>query len=89
MEFEVEKTSITIEGLVFPCYELDTVIVGSGVASLNCADHLVSFGHTDIAIVTEKIGGGTSNNTGSDKQTYYKLSVSGKEIGRASCRERG
>ncbi len=75
----MEKTSITIEGLEFPCYELDTVIVGSGVASLNCADHLVSFGHKDIAIVTEKVGGGTSNNTGSDKQTYYKLSVSGKE----------
>ena len=75
----MEKTSITIEGLEFSCYELDTVIVGSGAASLNCADHLVAFGHTDIAIVTEKIGGGTSNNTGSDKQTYYKLSVSGKE----------
>ncbi|MBN1999078.1 FAD-binding protein [candidate division KSB1 bacterium] len=72
------KTSfVKIEHLEIPAYELDTVIVGSGAASLNCAVHLEAYGHTDIAIVTEKVGGGTSNNTGSDKQTYYKLSVSG------------
>jgi len=75
----MKQSKIQIEGLSFPLYEIDTVVVGSGAASLNCADHLHSFGHRDIAIVTEKIGGGTSNNTGSDKQTYYKLSVSGKE----------
>jgi succinate dehydrogenase/fumarate reductase flavoprotein subunit len=75
----MQQKTIKIKGQTFPLYELDTVIVGSGAASLNAADHLYSFGKTDIAIVTEKIGGGTSNNTGSDKQTYYKLSVSGKE----------
>jgi succinate dehydrogenase/fumarate reductase flavoprotein subunit len=36
-------------------------------------------GQTDIIIVTDNLGGGTSNNTGSDKQTYYKLSLSGEE----------
>ena len=75
----MEQKSILIKDQAFPLYELDTIIVGSGAASLNAADHLYSFGKKDIAIVTEKIGGGTSNNTGSDKQTYYKLSVSGKE----------
>ena len=50
-----------------------------GAASLSAADHLHNFGQTDLAMVTEKVGGGTSNNTGSDKQTYYKLSVYGKE----------
>lgn len=75
----MKKKTITISGKTFPLIELDTIIVGSGAASLNAADHLFAFGKTDIAIVTEKIGGGTSNNTGSDKQTYYKLSVSGKE----------
>ena len=71
------KTTITIDRCEIPAYEFDTVIVGSGAASLNCADHLFTYGHRNIAVVTEKIGGGTSNNTGSDKQTYYKLSVSG------------
>ncbi|NTV81891.1 MAG: FAD-binding protein, partial [Candidatus Aminicenantes bacterium] len=34
-------------------------------------------GQTDIAVVTERLGAGTSANAGSDKQTYYKLSLSG------------
>ncbi len=75
----MNKTTITIDSIDFPVYEVDTLIIGSGAASLNCADHLFTYGKKDIAIVTEKIGGGTSNNTGSDKQTYYKLSVTGKE----------
>ena len=70
---------IEIDGKKIPTFEFDTVVVGTGAASLNCADHLYNYGHKNIAIITEKVGGGTSNNTGSDKQTYYKLSVSGKE----------
>ncbi len=58
---------------------LDTVIVGSGCAGLNCADTLYELGVTDIAIVTEGLYMGTSINTGSDKQTYYKLSSTGAE----------
>jgi len=75
----MKKREMTLAGKSFPVFEVETVIIGSGAASLNCADHLYDYGHTDIALVTEKIGGGTSNNTGSDKQTYYKLSLSGKE----------
>ncbi len=58
-------------------YSLNTLIIGSGAASLNAAVNLVENGQTDIAIVTDQWGAGTSNNTGSDKQTYYKLSLSG------------
>jgi succinate dehydrogenase/fumarate reductase flavoprotein subunit len=58
---------------------MNTVVIGTGAASPSCADHIHNMGQTDLAIVTEKVGGGTSNNTGSDKQTYYKLSVFGKE----------
>ncbi|MBD3314874.1 MAG: FAD-binding protein, partial [Chitinivibrionales bacterium] len=68
-----------MNGKNIPVYRMNTVVIGSGAASLNCADRLHQYGQTDIAIVTEKIGGGTSNNTGSDKQTYYKLSTFGKE----------
>ncbi len=32
---------------------------------------------TDLLIVTDQLGGGTSCNSGSDKQTYYKIGISG------------
>lgn len=75
----MKQQNIKTQGISIPVYSVNTIIVGSGAAALKCAEHLHSLGQQDIAIVTEKIGGGTSNNTGSDKQTYYKLSVFGKE----------
>lgn len=56
-------------------HTINTVIVGSGAAGFNAADRLYSYGQTDIAIVTEGLNMGTSRNTGSDKQTYYKLTL--------------
>lgn len=56
-----------------------TVVVGSGCAGLNAADTLASLGETDVLLVTENMRYGTSRNTGSDKQTYYKLSLAGDE----------
>ena len=55
----------------------DTVVIGSGAAGFNAADWLYDYGRRSIAIITEGRGKGTSRNTGSDKQTYYKLSLSG------------
>lgn len=55
----------------------NTAVVGSGAAGFNAADRLSQYGQTDIAIVTEGVNMGTSRNTGSDKQTYYKLTLSG------------
>ena len=52
--------------------------MGSGAAGFNAADRLYDFGQRNIAIVTEGINMGTSRNTGSDKQTYYKLTIAGK-----------
>ena len=65
----------------FEIKEFNTTIIGSGAAGLNCALHLVEEGiePSKIAIITEKLGGGTSFNTGSDKQTYYKLSIMGEQ----------
>lgn len=68
-----------IAGLTLPVYNVHTLVVGSGAAALNCADHLWSFGQRDLLIVTERLGGGASKNSGSDKQTYYKMSVAGNE----------
>ncbi|MDE7395957.1 MAG: FAD-binding protein, partial [Clostridiales bacterium] len=57
--------------------EYDAVVIGSGAAGYNCADWLYDYGCKNIAVVTEGKNVGTSRNTGSDKQTYYKLSLSG------------
>lgn len=54
----------------------NTIVVGSGAAALSAAERLSALG-VDAAIVTEGINKGTSRNTGSDKQTYYKLTLSG------------
>ena len=53
------------------------LVIGSGAAAYGCADWLFKEGVDDIAIVTEARLSGTSRNTGSDKQTYYKISMDG------------
>jgi succinate dehydrogenase/fumarate reductase flavoprotein subunit len=73
----MKKNMIEIDGIRFPLYSLNTLIIGSGAAALNAAVNLFDYGQKDIAIATDFWGGGTSNNAGSDKQTYYKLSLSG------------
>lgn len=66
-----------IEGKALKVYSINTAVIGTGAAGFNAADRLVHYGQNDIAIITEGINIGTSRNTGSDKQTYYKLSLSG------------
>ncbi|MDY0096490.1 MAG: FAD-binding protein [Candidatus Vecturithrix sp.] len=75
----MEQHRLHINGTTLPVISVTTLVVGSGAASLNCADRLHQYGHRDLAIVTEDLKGGTSYNTGSDKQTYYKMSVAGPE----------
>ena len=53
------------------------LVIGSGAAAYSCADELYRQGIENIAIVTENRLSGTSRNTGSDKQTYYKVSMDG------------
>ena len=53
------------------------LVIGSGAAGYGAADRLFREGITDIALLTEGRRCGTSRNTGSDKQTYYKLSLCG------------
>ena len=57
----------------------DCLIVGSGAAAYNAAVHLYEKGVHNFAVVTENRLAGTSRNTGSDKQTYYKIACSGDE----------
>ena len=75
----MEKFDIDLQDVEL--FEYNTVIIGTGAAGLNCAIHLVEEGIApwQIALVTEELGGGTSFNAGSDKQTYYKLSIIGDQ----------
>jgi len=73
----MKSESIQINGFSVRYYSMNTLIIGSGAASLNAAVSLNSLGQKDIIIATTKWGSGTSNNSGSDKQTYYKLSLCG------------
>lgn len=59
--------------------KIHTLVIGSGAAGLAAAVRLHALGVTDIAIYSEGLQMGTSINTGSDKQTYYKLGMSGAE----------
>ena len=63
----------------FSCRRFTTLIIGTGAAGYDAADELWSLGQRDIAIVTDHKNAGTSRNTGSDKQTYYKLTLAGGE----------
>ncbi len=56
----------------------DAIIIGSGAAAYSAADWLFKKNISNVAIITENRLSGTSRNTGSDKQTYYKLSMDGK-----------
>ncbi len=75
----MSQDNLTVGGANIRCAAVNTLVVGSGAAGFNAADRLYGLGQTDVALVTEGINDGTSRNTGSDKQTYYKLSLSGDD----------
>ena len=55
------------------------VIIGSGAAGLNAAYSLCLLGVKNIAIITEGLKYGTTYNSGSDKQTYYRLDTCSRD----------
>ncbi|MDD8025966.1 MAG: FAD-binding protein [Acidobacteriota bacterium] len=73
----MRTTDIIVGGQRIPLVSLNTLVVGSGAAALNAAVSLHELGLRDIAVAAEAMGAGTSFNAGSDKQTYYKLSLAG------------
>ncbi len=62
-----------------PLVRVHTLVIGSGAAGLNAAVQLRRNGVKDLLILTEGLDKGTSINTGSDKQTYYKLAMCGDD----------
>ena len=55
----------------------DVLVIGTGAAGYNAANRIKQFNKKSVAIITEAVNCGTSRNTGSDKQTYYKLGLGG------------
>lgn len=75
----MKQSSVNVGGRRVTLLCVNTIVVGTGAAGFNAADRLYDYGQTDVAMVTEGLNMGTSRNTGSDKQTYYKLSLSGAD----------
>ena len=71
--------TVVISRYEVPVLTANTVVVGTGSAGYCAADRLAMFGQTDVIVVSDKIRAGASRNAGSDKQTYYKLTLSGAE----------
>ena len=64
--------NMTSESFVY-----DVIVIGTGAAGYSAACRIKQQGGKRVAIVTEHVNFGTSRNTGSDKQTYYKLGLGG------------
>lgn len=73
----MSETIFTAGDVQARAYCCNTVVVGTGAAGYNAADRLWQYGQRDLILISENRVGGTSRNTGSDKQTYYKLTLSG------------
>lgn len=69
--------TVNIAGHQVPVVTATTVVVGTGSAGYCAADRLWELGHDDVVMVADKVRAGASRNAGSDKQTYYKLTLSG------------
>ena len=73
----MRENTIECKGNAIKSITADVAVVGSGAAGFAAALRLRRLGVEDVVIVTEGVLVGTSRNTGSDKQTYYKLGLAG------------
>lgn len=61
-------------------FKYDVLVIGSGASGFAAANRIKLDGRKKVALITENIKYGTSRNTGSDKQTYYKLGIAGDAL---------
>ena len=69
--------TVSLKGMAFPLHSANTLVIGSGAAGLRAAIELNELGQQEVLMATDRLGAGTSFNAGSDKQTFYKLSLAG------------
>ncbi len=60
--------------------KIENIVIGTGAAGFQAALRLYQNGEKDLAILAEDVNAGTPRNTGSDKQTYYKLSLASGDL---------
>ena len=77
---DMDHSTMCLEGLEVPVVQVNTVVIGTGSAGYCAADRLAQFGQDDVLVVADKVNAGTSRNAGSDKQTYYKSTLSGLSL---------
>jgi succinate dehydrogenase/fumarate reductase flavoprotein subunit len=70
---------ITVDGVAVATHHCAVLVIGTGAAGLAAALRLHEAGVSDVLLLSEDRLAGTSRNTGSDKQTYYKLTLAGDE----------
>ncbi len=76
----MKEQQMTFNGQEIPVCQVHTLVVGSGAAGLNAAIQLRNQGIEDVLVISEGLNMGTSINTGSDKQTYYKTAMCGNDL---------
>ena len=76
----IKNITVDKNAYQIPVTRVHTLVLGSGASGLNVAAQLYLNGIKDLLILTEGLSMGTSINTGSDKQTYYKLSLCSAEM---------
>ncbi|WP_372798315.1 FAD-binding protein [Pontiella sp.] len=76
----MKKSELNVGGKTVAVTRVHSLVIGSGAAGLNAAVQLRNQGIEDVLIVTEGLKMGTSINTGSDKQTYYKSAMCGNDL---------
>jgi succinate dehydrogenase/fumarate reductase flavoprotein subunit len=74
---KIIKIEINGKKITVPVNYFHSIVLGSGAAGLNAALRLDNEGIKDVCVISEGLDKGTSINTGSDKQTYYKLGLYG------------
>ena len=79
MPLAPQEGTLRVAGLDVPVISANTVIVGTGSAGYCAADRLAQYGQRDVVMLTDRVATGSSRNAGSDKQTYYKLTLAGGE----------
>lgn len=71
--------TVRLAGHDVPVLSANTVVVGTGSAGFCAADRLWEQGQADVVVIADTVDAGTSRNAGSDKQTYYKVTLSGDD----------
>lgn len=74
---DLSYSTLTVAGTQVPVITARTVVVGTGSAGYCAADRLAQYGARGTLVIADRAATGSSRNAGSDKQTYYKLTLGG------------